>query len=374
MGSLVSGQKDDGLGFAKSYSIKASGPGIKQFDSNFIADKILGIDENGNITNSSTFASSMTMNEIIEYSQKIIRLIDVSGQEKFKKSYLRGLNSLYPDYALILISAKEDFTIMSKEHLLFAISLDIPLIFLITKIDEVDNKQLEKAISNIQILINLASEKLIGKKIFIILKKEDLILYSEKMNELIPIILINNKTLAGHDLLINLFNILPIKNIWKDYDKQPPMFRVTRFITTKSQKFITEGIMYRGEISIQKKYLIGPYENGEYKVIEIASIHCMHTSVKSVVSGQICSLEIIFMDKKKSVDHNLHKKKSGMVIVDLNSKIYSSFTFDVEMKCLGGDSKIPKKYQPIINIQNIRQAVKFISIVDKDSGKINQEK
>ena len=369
-GCLLTGEKDDGTGLTRMHAIKSNSKELKEVIKEAITStvnqKILGIDEKGRITNAGNFGLPITINQIIERSQKIIRIIDVSGQEKYKKTFLRGLCSVYPDYALILISAKEEKSFQWKEHLLIAIDLNIPIIIVITKIDQVNSLQLDKTISDVKSVLKIVSEKLSNKNPMIAHNRDDIVLYSKNMDIIIPIILISNVTLTGHDLLINLFNILPINEIWKEYHKQLTQFRITRIHSDK-QKILLFGIIYRGQLTTKKNYVIGPFKNGEYKDIEIKSIYCMETPVNFAFAGQICSMQINFLEKGGSSFH-ADKLRTGMVILDPKASIYSTYYFEADIKSMDGLATIQKNYQPIINTQNIRQAAKIIGRVERQKG------
>lgn len=105
IGVLISGQKDDGAGLArvqvhKHYSEIIDGKTTSMYQ------HILGFNSKGEVTNQSKFGN-VSWPQIMEDSSKVITFIDVGGNERYAKTLVRGLCIHYPDYALIVVDAKE---------------------------------------------------------------------------------------------------------------------------------------------------------------------------------------------------------------------------------------------------------------------------
>jgi GTPase len=73
--------------------------------------------------------------DIVENSEKIIHLLDMCGHEKYLKTTMHGMNSLFPDYAMIFIGANMGLSRMTMEHLFIAITLNLPVFVVFTKVD-----------------------------------------------------------------------------------------------------------------------------------------------------------------------------------------------------------------------------------------------
>ena len=57
------------------------------------------------------------------------------GHEKYLKTTMHGLTSLYPDYCLLIIGANMGISKMTKEHLGISWALNLPIIVVFTKLD-----------------------------------------------------------------------------------------------------------------------------------------------------------------------------------------------------------------------------------------------
>lgn len=84
MGVLIGGQNDDGLGLARCNVAKHKHEKFSGATSS-INQHIIGFDAKGEITNKSSFGQ-LDWPEILEQSSKVVRFVDVSGQEKYSKS------------------------------------------------------------------------------------------------------------------------------------------------------------------------------------------------------------------------------------------------------------------------------------------------
>jgi GTPase len=84
IGVLISGQQDDGKGLARFHVHKHYSE-IEKGKTTSMYQHILGFNSNGQITNLSKFGS-VSWEEIMEKSSKVITFIDVGGNEKYSKT------------------------------------------------------------------------------------------------------------------------------------------------------------------------------------------------------------------------------------------------------------------------------------------------
>jgi GTPase len=87
--------------------------------------------------------------DIVENSVKIVHLLDMCGHEKYLKTTMHGLNSLYPDYAMLFIGGNMGVSRMTMEHLFIAITLDLPVFVVFTKTDIAPQQVLAENIKKI---------------------------------------------------------------------------------------------------------------------------------------------------------------------------------------------------------------------------------
>jgi elongation factor 1-alpha len=99
----------------------------------------------------------LTWGQIVEESQKILTFIDVGGNEKYAKTMIRGICSHYPDYVMIVIDAERGPNEIGIKHFKLARAFSVPIIIVVTKIDQVSNDRLFAVRQEIKNFINPAS-------------------------------------------------------------------------------------------------------------------------------------------------------------------------------------------------------------------------
>ena len=105
-------------------------------------------------------------------------------------------------------------------------------------------------------------------------------------------------------------------------------------------------------------------------------MHCKRIETKYIYKGQYCSLcisggKIKFYYLEDIKPDNIRK---GMVLVSKITHGSSTRTFEAEIWTIDDSTKkVSLTYQPVLNINNIRQVAKFKSIEDVNSGEKNKK-
>lgn len=104
----------------------------------------MGFDENGNQIFPEWFNQKKNKYwvEVLQWTKKLVNLIDLCGHEKYLKTTMLGMVGMVPDYILIVVGANFGLSRMTKEHLGIALALEIPFFIVMTKIDLVPNEVL----------------------------------------------------------------------------------------------------------------------------------------------------------------------------------------------------------------------------------------
>ena len=93
------------------------------------------------VLSSQASGRKLTWEEISERSSKVISFIDLAGHERYMRTTVFGLTGCAPDYVMLMVGGNAGLIGMSKEHLGIAISLGVPVMVIITKIDMVSLSQ-----------------------------------------------------------------------------------------------------------------------------------------------------------------------------------------------------------------------------------------
>jgi GTPase len=89
------------------------------------------------ILSSQSVGRKLTWEEICDQASKIISFIDLAGHERYLRTTVFGLTGCAPDYAMLMVGGNAGLIGMSKEHLGIAVTLGVPVMVVITKIDMV---------------------------------------------------------------------------------------------------------------------------------------------------------------------------------------------------------------------------------------------
>lgn len=133
--------------------------------SSFISVMVYKILDNGNgsarelvathnheIQKGKTSDISTRVLEIPEKNQALT-IIDLCGQADYFKTTAFGLSGYYPDYSFLIVSANNGITPMTIQHMRVLVSLNIPIVILITRIDITPQNKYKETTDNIKKLI-----------------------------------------------------------------------------------------------------------------------------------------------------------------------------------------------------------------------------
>jgi GTPase len=359
IGTLISGEKDNGRGLVRSH-VFVYPHELKTGRTSAISHQIIGYDHEGKIVNYQGIGK-LSWPEIVQKSSKIITIMDLAGHEKYLKTTILGLSSYFPDICMIIIDANNGIKPMTKEHILLCVTLKIPFIIVVTKIDICKDRQniLQETKQSINKFLKYPG---IRRLPFPIKNQDDILtsiknIYSESIT---PIFYVSNTTGEGIDYLKYFFNIINKKNPVKIHDEFVE-FHIVHIFSVYGFGTVLGGHLINGTINVGDKLLIGP-NNGEYENIIIRSIYCKKIPLQTVQSGSYVCLGI------KKIDKNIIKR--GNVIISINAPKLCVQTFLGKITVLKAQSTtIRIGYEPIFHCYAIRQVIKILEIKDKKNSR-----
>lgn len=359
-----------------------------------ISHQIVGLDEKGKVTNSNEFGGINDWAQIVEKSVKIINFFDMGGSEKSLKTTVKALSKNYLDYIFLLIAADKGITNTTSDFLKIALTLGLPVVTIITKIDNINEDDLGCLLNNFKYI--LKSEKK-GKNPLVVQNKDDIVTFSRNINEgILPVFLISNKKGSGLNLFINFLNLLPtdanedplnlenslnnlslntnISNLQScsstlnlkrtKSQKNETIFEILEILNVEN-KFILIGIVTKGLLLRGSQYKLGPNPLGNFILVNLISIHCKKVEVKSASQGQFCSIQIDDVLFNKECFH------SGMVLLNAQSNPEATRIFECEVWSIDGkERKIKFSMQPMIHISAIRQSIKIFNTLNKEGDDV----
>lgn len=365
LGVLISGKLDDGRGLSRSCVFNFEHE-IKTGMTSSIAHHILGFDVYGNIVNYDNKYGKMSWTDIVKNSCKIISFSDLAGHEKYFKTTITGLSSTFPDICFILVESISDkITRMTKEHIFLCLTLNIPFVIIMTKIDLIENRK-NIYESTLNELLKILKMPGIRKTPFKIKDESDVRLCADKIytNEITPIFHISNITGKGINDLKMFLNLIGKRE--KNYNSNGPTeLHIDSIFNVKGVGVVVGGNLITGTVKIGDKLNIGPDYSGVYTPVVIKSIYCKKTPIQEISHSTYICLGIKGINRE-----NIRK---GHVIVS-NNLCKSAREFVADMRILKSHSTTIKNgYEPTIYTYSIRQTAKLIDIINKISDRNDSE-
>ena len=266
-----------------------------------------------------------------------------------------------------MVDANNGIKPMTKEHIFLCVTLKIPFIIIISKVDICKDR------------LNILNETVQGIKKFlqypgirriplIVKSKDDVILSSKNIysESITPIFKTSCVTGEGMDDLKMFFNILGKKNTKND-EKDIVEFHIDHIFNVYGFGIVAGGHLITGTVSVGDKLLIGPH-SGVYENIIIRSIYCKKTPLQTVSHGSY----VCFGLKKVDKINKSNIKKGNVMISNKNEKLIVK-KFTAEINVLKTHSTTVKVgYEPIFHAHSIRQITKIIDITNKRNARGDQ--
>jgi small GTP-binding protein len=310
-----------------------------------------------------TGRTSAITKESIKQNNNVLEFVDLAGHEKYFRTTIRGICNNCIDYVLLLINGNMDnLTKMTLEHLYLVLSLKIPFIIVITKIDIAPIDILTNTLNNIKSILKknhffshiIKDETDFEKNIFKSYFEGD----KGILHKYVPIIKISNKTGENIGLLKNmLFKLESIFTFGNDNNNKK--FIVNNVYTLNGIGIVLSGICYQGIIKKGDILHIILYNN--LVKIQIKSLHDdFQTSVEELYVGESGCIAIKIIDKYYQNNLKNHIK-NGSILME---KPIITSEFIAKIIIANTSITIKEKYQPVINSMSINQVAILEKIFD----------
>ena len=365
VGVLCKNVLDDGRGKSRSLVFNYKHE-IQTGRTSSISHQILGFDANGHAVAPTKLGSNSAWGDIVTKSSKIVSFYDLAGHEKYLKTTIYGLSMLNPDYAIVMCGSNMGISQMTKEHLSLCLSLQIPFIIVLSKIDIAPANILKENIDK----INQLCKKWAGKMPYHVKNMTDAIDVSQKIltNGIVPIVQISNVSSHNIDLLKSLLNMLPRRNDYSKVAGEKVEMLIDCHYHITGHGTVVSGILRSGTVRQNDSLFLGPCtQSGGYKPTKVKSIHSKFTEVKEAECGKYVCLCLKGVARKEI--------KRGMILTDLvASSGASERIFWARMSILQSHhTTIRPGYEPFLHVCHVRQAAKIVDIRKISRGDSEKE-
>jgi small GTP-binding protein len=339
IGTLMKGDLDDGRGSARTAIFRHSHEASTGRTSS-IASAYMGFDEEGVPVRSKRTGKKVSWGELAEKSIRKIQLIDLAGHEKYLKTTVFGLTAMAPDFAIVVVGANMGVKLMTKEHLMIASALDIPVVVVVTKIDIAPTNVLKETVQHIRRLLKQLKRMPMVVKT---LETSETVAKALSSNRITPIFPISNVTGTGLDNLQKFLSMVESRRL-EALTSRPvpavenPKNEMENAVAVSSSSvaetsvdcsgpveisidetyqipgvgFVAAGTVVSGTINLNDTLMLGPDLNGTFVKCTVRSMECMHVPIQSAFAGQTAAFAIRAVSKKNPVSRDMFRK--GMVL------------------------------------------------------------
>jgi GTPase len=307
--------------------------------------------------------SSVAQRSMVIDDKKII-FFDLAGHEKYFRTTLFGISCSYPDVMMVLIESNRGVLQMTKEHIISAIYLRIPIILVLTKIDIALPKKLNLNIRKIKKMMKNA-----GKHVYEIKEENNIDLAVKQISEtFVPLFQISavkgnyiNPPLFYLTSFLNKINVN--KTTIEEEVKGEVLFVIDKSFRAEGYPLIGSGYMRSGKINVYDKLFLGPINN-EYVEVNIRSIHDDDRNNVSFLRKN--EMGCVAIRTKENVLKNKRQLLAGMVITNVKRPFVKKFVGDVTIFS-NHSTTIKVGYNTIIHCGAVKKAIKIYKITDKDN-------
>ena len=378
---LINNALDDGKGLMSRKNYKSQHE-IQSDKSLYISHLILGLDNNNNPIYESN------LENIIKKSSKFVNFYDMGGCEKALKNTLSLISPDYIDYALLFIDYKKGPTENTKKLFSLNNSMHIPMICIITKIDLIKDQNEKELLSFIEKSIKYLSVVNTNLKSILIREKSDILDYISKLSNIgyenyFPVLCISNTNGNNIDLLKFMISSLPssssraiplISNSFENNNFNLISSPLSQFDVqehfTVNGKTILGGIVSKGIIKKNDTYYFGPNKLGNFKIVQVETIHCKKQEVDIIHEGQFSSLSLI------GKNYDSSEVSKGMCLIGTNTRLVPKAVrkFKADVWWIGEEQIKEMKYkcEPVVIINHIRETCKIINLNKNTNSLMNK--
>ncbi|KHN86488.1 GTP-binding protein 2 [Toxocara canis] len=307
-----------------------------------------------------------SLEEIVEQSTKLITLLDLAGDRRYLKTTIYGLTAYAPHFCALVVSALTGPTAVTREHLGFAIALNIPVFVVVTKIDKLDEAAIEKVMRTVEGLIRRPGMNRVSKRVHC---TGDAVQCASSMlsDNIVPIFAISNVMGTNMSLLKCFLNVLPPSGLSKlkrdELSMAAPLFSVEEVFRVPYVGTVVCGMLTDGVLSEEDRIQLGPDRNGAYHIGKVESIRRNKQPVRSIKPGEAASVALSFEHPLEAAVADIRR---GMVMINAKDTAVSYRRFTARLYLLyHPSSEICIGFQTTVYIGSVCQTA---TIIDMDAS------
>ena len=355
VGSLVTGQADDGEGGTRGY-LDIQPHEIERGLSADLSYGVYGFDEEGVVRMENPHRKGDRA-RVVEEAERLVSFVDTVGHEPWLRTTIRGLVGQKLDYGLLTVAADDGPTRTSREHLGILLATELPTIVAITKADLVDETRLSEVEREVEQLL-----REVDKTPLRVARHGVDTAVEEIGDTVVPVVTTSAVTGQGLGTLDRLFERLPktgAGNIG-----QPFRMYIDRTYNVTGVGAVASGTIESGRVEAGDELQLGPMADGRFRDVEVRSIEMHYHRVDKARAGRIVGIALRGVEEEEI--------ERGMVLLPRSAEPNPVREFEADVVVLNHPTRINNGYEPVVHLETISEAATFFPdegrLLPGDSG------
>ena len=355
VGSLVTGQADDGEGGTRSY-LDVQPHEVERGLSADLSYGVYGFDEDGPVRMDNPHRKGDRA-RVVEEADRLVSFVDTVGHEPWLRTTIRGLVGQKLDYGLLTVAADDGPTKTTREHLGILLATDLPTVVAVTKVDLVDEERAREVEREVERLLREVEKTPLS------VDRHGVDAAVEEIDDtVVPILATSAVTGEGLDDLDALLERLP--GTADPPDGEFAMY-VDRSYNVTGVGAVASGTVKSGRVEIGDELLLGPMQDGSFREVEVRSIEMHYHRVDEARAGRIVGIALKGVEERDV--------ERGMVLLPRDADPTPVREFEAEVMVLNHPTRIGDGYEPVVHLETVSEAAAFYPaegrLLPGDTGK-----
>jgi elongation factor 1-alpha len=341
VGSLVTGQADDGEGGTRGY-LDVQPHEVQRGLSADLSYAVYGFDDEDGPVRMDNPHRKSDRARVVEESDRLVSFVDTVGHEPWLRTTIRGLVGQKLDYGLLTVAADDGPTKTTREHLGILLATELPTIVAITKTDAVSEERATEVEREVEHLLREVG------KVPLRVERHGIDVAIEEVDEnVVPILLTSAVTMDGLDALDAMFERLPKTTA----DSGEFTMYIDRSYSVTGVGAVASGTINSGSVEAGDELLLGPMSDGQFRTVEVRSIEMHYHRVDEAKAGRIVGIALKGVREPEI--------ERGMVLLPAEADPDPVREFEAEVMVLNHPTRIGTGYEPVVHLETISETAVF---------------
>ena len=355
VGSLVTGQADNGEGGTRSY-LDVQPHEVERGLSADLSYGVYGFDEDGPVRMDNPHRKGDRA-RVVEEADRLVSFVDTVGHEPWLRTTIRGLVGQKLDYGLLTVAADDGPTKTTREHLGILLATDLPTVVAVTKVDLVDEERAREVEREVERLLREVEKTPLS------VDRHGVDAAVEEIDDtVVPILATSAVTGEGLDDLDALLERLP--GTADPPDGEFAMY-VDRSYNVTGVGAVASGTVKSGRVETGDELRLGPMQDGSFREVEVRSIEMHYHRVDEARAGRIVGIALKGVEERDV--------ERGMVLLPRDADPTPVREFEAEVMVLNHPTRIGDGYEPVVHLETVSEAAAFYPaegrLLPGDTGK-----